>query len=205
MSKAEQKQARREMAAAARRGAPKGGGFDGLARAEREGAWSGRWLTRERAWEESERKGRQQVSWFIAAGLALPVLYLAKVVLMDPMGYTPSQTLMAQVSCAALVALIPVTLWRARAAVQNPLVAVWEGRRAEVVWAYVNDHTTLVAGTSFKHRSATLALADGTSVATQTPLEAGDFEEIVAGLPSAVVGYTDARRDAFVRDPRSVQ
>jgi hypothetical protein len=50
-----------------------------------------------------------------------------------------------------------------------------------------------------------LALADGTSVSSQTPLQKGEFPEVAAAFPSAVVGFSEMRRAAFAQDPRSVR
>lgn len=207
MSKAERKQARREMASASASRAPSGGGFAGLTGVA--APVNGAWLERERGWASGERNGRRQLSWYTAAGLALPVLFIAKVVLMDPMSHSPTQTLAAQASVAALVALIAWALWRGQRPVENPFQDVWEHRRAEVVWAYELTVKTVSTGAggsvSGTRQHAVLALADGTSVSSQAPLKAGEFPEIAAAFPAAAIGYSDARRAAFAQDPRSVR
>jgi hypothetical protein len=207
MSKAERKQARREMASAAASRAPSGGGFAGLSAVA--APLNGAWLELERGWASGERKDRRLVSWFTAAGLAVPVLFIAEFVLKDPMGYTPTQTLAAQASVAALVALIAWALWQGQQPVENPFLDVWEHRRAEVVWAYELTVKTVSTGAggsvSWTRKNAVLALADGTSVSSHAPLQVGDFSDIAAAFPAAAIGYSDARRAAFAQDPRSVR
>lgn len=184
-----------------------------------------RWVARERERAVEEKKARL---WLTRVALGLPgaVLSFAAVVGFAQercglgqggswcgfvMESLPPQRWMFGVG-RWLIPLVALALvgtalarWRAISAqpATSDFLEVYTHRAAEVVWAYgvETKYTGAVSGTKF---TVTACLPDGNAVST-TAIEKHELQAVLRSFPNAVLGYSDARRDAFVRDPRSVR